>query len=178
MSPAVLAGGASARFDIINNMANSKNIRVLDDWFRGIDNKTVAEHKKLCEFLYEKVQPNTWQWSSDKTSFWVEQKSSYYTYYMDDGLKTPRQFNLPVKIDGIVFDIQKNSATTFPEGQIRVKGISEKNLGKIHGSESNRTYSGEIDPYYFNQAKQELQENPIPQASFDWDVVKQAVEEG
>ncbi len=156
--------------------SNSKNIRVFPDWF-GIDNKSIREHQAFCEFLYNKIQPNNWEWSSDKSCFWLEEKSCYYTYYLDDGSKTPKQFNLPVKIESIVLEISENTVTELKPGSIGVKGIGKMTIGKIHGSEAQRTYSGEVDPFYFEQAKQELQENPIPQAGFDWDVVKQAVEE-
>jgi len=162
---------------------NSRNVRVFPDWFSKIDNKSAREHQALCEFLYNKIDPNTWEWSSDKTCFWVGEKSSYYKYVLDDGRwlaprsATPREFYLPVLLDDITIDIAPESSTGFPSGNYSVKSTSSVNLGKINGSEAQRTYSGELDPHYAELARQELAANPIPEDNFDWDLVKEAMEE-
>jgi len=162
---------------------NSRNVRVFPDWFSKIDNRSIREHRDLCEFLYNKVDSHECEWSADKTSFWVSEKTSYYKYVLDDGrwlapTGTPaREFYLPEKLKEITINIGVDSATGFPAGEYEVKEISEVVLGKIHGSEAQRTYSAEISPHYAEMAKKDLAENPIPQDNFDWDLVKEAMEE-
>lgn len=137
--------------------ANSKNIRVFPDWF-GIDSKSKRKELEVCNQLFDIIKDNTWEWSSDKGGFWVEERNFYYKHICDND----KFFNYPIQIPVI-------------DG-CKVIKTEKKYVGKIAGNEAKRTTSEELDQYYVDAALKDVKENPIKEDGFDWEHVKQTME--
>lgn len=145
----------------VTNMAksNSKNTRVFIDWF-GIDSKSKLAEIDACQKLYSLIEENKWEWSSDKTGFWVESGGEFFKHVCSNG----KYFNYPIEVKN--FDIN----------DVKIVKINKQHIGKILGSEAQRGVSETVDPYYMRLAEKDLQENPRHEEGFDWDHLKQEME--
>ena len=140
--------------------SNSKNIRVFQDWF-GIDNKSKALELETCEKLYSTLTDNKWEWSSDKSGFWVEEGGLYYRHRFSNG----KYFNYPVP-----------SEKDFKINGNEIIKIDKIHIGRVQGSESKRQSDEQIDPYYTKLAREDVSANPTNEEQVDWEFLKQQID--
>lgn len=139
--------------------SNSKNIRVFKDWF-GNDLKSRLKEVDICNKLFDIIQKNEWEWSSDKGGFWIEEKNFYYKHICDN----EKYFNYPIELKDYCLE------------DCKVIKIEKSYVGKIAGNEAKRTVSEQLDKYYVDAAKKDLQEHPIKEEKFDWQHIKDTME--
>lgn len=139
-------------------MPGSKSIRVFSGWF-GMDSKSQIKETEICISMAESIIDNPgWTWDSEKKCFWLQEKSHYFKHSCETCKK---EFNYPVSIKYCSVcssEIAKCKAVWIG----RVEPLSEKEW------DNSQNKSGELDPQLVQRAKEELSVNPVQEAGFDW----------
>jgi len=142
-------------------MPGTKNIRVFTGWF-GISKKSKAQESEICVKFAESISgavfANKWEWSSDKTSFWVDNKNHYFNHECLG--ECDNSFDYPVPLKKCLVCNGGNLNTT------------KKTVGRVGGVGEN-TPIGQHSEYHLKNAKEDLKNNPRPEeGAIDWDELR------
>lgn len=99
-----------------------------------------------------------WEWNTDKTSFWLKERNNYFTHRCESCKK---DFNYPVPVSHCPVcssKIEKCRARWVG----RIEPPSEKEWNNSTSKQPN------VNPELAAMARQELAANPVQEAGFDW----------
>jgi len=147
-------------------MPGAKNIKVFVGRF-GLDKKSQAKEIEICQKIASDlagaVTANHWEWSSDKTSFWVDNKNHYFTH--DCKGECDDSFDYPIPL--------KRCLVCGKEGM----GITKKKVRRTSGLGQN-TPIGRHMEYHLKQASEDVKDNPRPEeGAIDWDYLRDNMED-
>ena len=138
-------------------MPGSKNLKVFGNWF-AMDSLSQDQETALCLKMGQAAgDPKGWDWGSDQKSFWLPERSHYYTHRCDTCKKS---FNYPVEISACPVCDSKISSKSVWLGRIEPPSEKEwsNSMNKIPVA----------DPGLLQRAQEELAENPVKEEGFDW----------
>jgi len=143
-------------------MPGSKSIRVFPSNSFTMD---LSGHKKevsLCDEMSKSVTNSSdWDWNSDKTCFWLKERNIYYNHLC---VECSTRLSYPIRVENC------------PQCKLKLRSVPIS-LGKIESASSKEWGSGMnkipvVPDHMLSAAKQDLKDNPVPEAGFDWDYLK------
>ncbi len=138
--------------------SNAINVKVFPEWF-DIDLDSFEREIMLCNKLFKLIEEDEWEWGSDKTGFWVEERKGYYRHNCQDG----KVINFPIPIKEDI------------EPYFQIKSVNAVPVGKVVGAAAKSFSEGAIPKHLIKQAREDVRNNPIHEQGMDWEALRETL---